>query len=278
MSLILDALKKTESSKDKTETQLESQEEITGSSTGTFNPQPETNNTAKAPFLDNTKKRILLFAGLALLGFGIIIYIAFSRGLTALFQFGKSNTPQVSSTITVKKTPLTNPIDEKKKKDQEVINLKKEAIALYQSSKYLESSEVYKKLVNILPANPEIYNNYGLSLKKAGKTSEAKQVYQIALALNENYPEGLNNLATIEISEQKYNEAKRHLEKALEIKSNYIDAHLHLAICLEKMGDLYDAITHYQNFLDYSEGKVSRTIRLQVENRLSTLRDELVAK
>jgi len=138
----------------------------------------------------------------------------------------------------------------------------------------MESSDIYKKLINLIPDKAEIYNNYGLSLKKAGRKTEAKQAYQIALALNETYPESLNNLAAIELSEQKYNEAKKKLEIAVDVKPSYMDAHLHLAICLEKMGDLDDAILHYEKFLELSEGKITRNIRLQVESRLAVLKDD----
>ncbi len=276
MSLILDALKKTESSKENSENNDQPSPTLEGSASGTFTMETLSSSASSAvTLLQSGRNKLIILIAAGILGLSLIIYLAFSRGLSELFSFGQKEEVQIVQTPIQTTTP--EPLQEDPaRKEQEIIQLKKEAIANFRSAKYLESVEIYKKLVNLLPASPEIYNNYALSLKKAGKITEAKQTYQIALALNEDYPEGLNNLAAIEISEQKYNEARKHLERAVELSPEYMDAHLHLAICLEKIGDVQKAVLHYQQFLDLSEGKSDRETRLQIENRLSSLTDELV--
>src|SRR3989339_574161 len=276
MSLILDALKKTESSKENSENNDQPSPTLEGSASGTFTMETLSSSASSAvTLLQSGRNKLIILIAAGILGLSLIIYLAISRGLSELFSFGQKEEVQIVQTPIQTTTP--EPLQEDPaRKEQEIIQLKKEAIANFRSAKYLESVEIYKKLVNLLPASPEIYNNYALSLKKAGKITEAKQTYQIALALNEDYPEGLNNLAAIEISEQKYNEARKHLERAVELSPEYMDAHLHLAICLEKIGDVQKAVLHYQQFLDLSEGKSDRETRLQIENRLSSLTDELV--
>ncbi|MBU0504980.1 MAG: tetratricopeptide repeat protein [bacterium] len=278
MSLILDALKKTETQKENPEGHTENKADATTTPTtesGKDNfdiPPLEAKASPLAAFTDpSNKKRLIILGVLVGVCVLMLVFTTFGRGIKTLFNFGKKTTPEI-----VTQAPVVTKQEKKETKpdEQEIIKLKKEAIALFLSGKYIESSDIYKKLINIVPDKAEIYNNYGLSLKKAGRKTEAKQAYQIALALNETYPESLNNLAAIEISEQKYNDAKKKLEIAVDVKPNYMDAHLHLAICLEKMGDLDDAIIHYEKFLELSEGKITRNIRLQVESRLAVLKED----
>ena len=158
--------------------------------------------------------------------------------------------------------------------DSEKVEMLNRKIALhYDKAQYEEGLAKIEELILLRPISPEVYNNYGLFLKKLGRKAEAKEAYNKALALKANYPEALNNLAVISISSGRHSEAKRLLSKALELKPDYLDAQLHLAIAFEKNEEEGRARDLYEKFLINSEGKVDRRIRLQVEDRLSTLID-----
>lgn len=147
------------------------------------------------------------------------------------------------------------------------------ALDNYKNGNFEESAADYEKLIVMDSLNPEVYNNYGVALKKAGKLPKAMANYSKALALKPDYPEALNNLAVAYMADNKYDAAKELLEKATVLDPEYIDARLHLAICLEKTGELQEAISYYEAFLKMSEKKVDRRIRLQVEDRLARLKE-----
>ena len=276
MSLILDALKKTDSSKETAESNsLPDKTEAAG----LF--QPQTSNPF-AVLKQNKKTQIIFVAVLATLLFAVVIYFGFgsSKKNNAGFKpdivklTNTKNPVKKQSVFTKLKNNISHDNDDSTKENTEEIGLIKQAITFFNQAKFKESADIYKHLVNKEPSDAEMRNNYGVALKKAGRLNDAKLEYQTAVALKPDYAEALNNLAVIELNEHDYNEAKRHLEKALELNSQYIDAHLHLALCFEKLGDVEAAVEHYQLFLDLSETKVSRQIRLQVENRLNRLNED----
>lgn len=156
------------------------------------------------------------------------------------------------------------------KEEQE---LRDAALDNYRNANLDESAADYAKLIILNATDPELYNNYGVTLKKMGQVGKAIANYNKALALKPDYPEALNNLAVAYMADNKYDAARSLLEKALAIEHDYLDAHLHMAICLEKTGQLDDAISYYDAFLRMSEKKVDRKIRLQVEDRLARLKD-----
>jgi len=270
MSLIIDALKKAQSSKDKKEVETK---EISGDSSGMFKPQPI---LASSPKGGSNKLRVVFMAIFALIGLVVVSFYSYNTYFNAPVTNASIAKPIISIDNTKKSQPTAKEKDdEDNKKQAQVAKLRNLAVVFYQNGKFNDSVNSYMELTNLDPANPENYNNYGVALKKVGKIKKAKQAYNTALALNPDYPEALNNLAVIEMAERQYNNARRRLTKAIEINPDYLDPYLHLALCLEKIGDVDNAITYYQSFLEMSEGKVTRKLRLQIENRLVRLNEDI---
>ncbi|MBF0106269.1 MAG: tetratricopeptide repeat protein [Deltaproteobacteria bacterium] len=236
---------------------------------GMFNPKQTVKSTD--PQQDN-KKRVIMLAVIAVLGLAVVVYHSFGPDANEQVAIPmpkkavmpKSENKEIKPETNIKNQELL----------EKVARLKEEAAGYFVEKKYDRSMYVYKQLIEIVPTEAEHYNNYGLSLKKMGKTKDATQAYNTALALKTDYPEALNNLAVVEMSEKKYNDARRRLEQAIQLKPDYLDPHLHLAICLEKTGDVDAAKQYYQSFLAMSEGKIDRKIRLQIENRLAKIDEE----
>lgn len=274
MSIILDALKKAQNAKN--EQNDGSEEEVSGNASGVFLP-------SEAPVIsnvDNAKRtKIIVLALIAIAGLGIILFNSLGSNLLSSPKEAVKPLPKMKTSAVKVAESKTEKLEDKSVKEdknsEEVNSLKKEASDYFIDRKYDKATYVYKQLVNLAPTDPEIYNNYGLSLKKLGKPTESKQAYNTALALKPDYPEALNNLAVIEISERKFGKAKLRLQQAIDARPDYLDPYLHMAICLEKSGDMITAKQFYQEFLDRSEGKIGRKIRLQIETRLARLNEEL---
>lgn len=271
MSIILDALKKAQAGKKNDE-----KPEELGDVAGTFKPAV----IGKASSAGSSARlRTIVFAVVAIL----VLVSFFTWRFWPWIEAMTAERPALRTTLPVPAAtaPTATPREDtaaankEKINEEQLLKLKKEATRLYRDGQYEASAKIYKELTYKLPEDPEVFNNYGVALKKAGRIEDAKQAYGTALALNPDYPEALNNMAVIHILEREFIEAKRKLKKAIEVDPDYLDAYLHMALTLEKIGDLQAAVKYYEDFLNLSEGKVSRKVRLQIENRLVRLSEDI---
>ncbi len=259
MSLILDALKKAQH---KTEV---------------ASPVQEQSVQNHKPTGTSSRRVVLLF---------ILFLVAggmwFMRDKLFLPTFESQEVAVKSTLKQVKTAVVPKPVDPvalekaKMQKEMDTINqLISGADMQFQNGDYAKSAEAYKQLLLYRPSQPEVYNNYGMALRKLGRIDEAKQAYMTALALKPEYAEALNNFAVLLMEDRQYSEAKSHLEKALLLNAQYTDALLHLGLCFEKMGDVSHSIGAYQRYLKASSGDMNRNLRIQIENRIVKLSEEL---
>lgn len=286
MSIILDALKKAQAKKSEAK-----QEEtvVSGSASGSFQ-QP-----AKVPFTEPSpppnKVRLVLLTVLVVMALGLFL---FGKKIIGVYFQNGDQTAVTSPKIFPKAVKNqnqdgTNQADDETEdqpsqtelqlEQEKLFEKKKDAMLAFMSGKnergkYQESADLYKKLLEKYPSDGELYNNYGLALKMLGKNEEAKNAYFMALQMKPDYSEALNNLAVIEIVEKSFNDARHHLERAVELDPNYMDANLHLALCMEKLGEVTLSKKYYQAFLQLSVGKVDSRIRVQIEDRLAKLSED----
>lgn len=282
MSIILDALKKNDDGKKMGETQGDDAKPGPTSYSGVFMPNA-TKTLAPVSGLNSKKRIVVLIALLAIAALAAVTLSNFksSPSVTTAPKSVATLTPEMLAKISEAKKNKTGAVgdvekikeDEKSDQELEIDRLKNSAALHFQSQEWDLSAKDYSQLINLSPTDPEARNNYGLVLKKLGKKNEAKEQYTLALALKEDYPEALNNMAVMHILDNNLLEAKGLLKKAIELNPDYLDPYLHLALCLEKNGEVTLAKEYYQVFLKNSEGKVDRKIRLQIENRLAKLNE-----
>lgn len=269
MSIILEALKKAQkkdeknSSADQVNVDLDASASSSSKSSGVFQPKAD-------PFVPkNSNIRLIVLVGLVVVGLGFASLSVYRNFVSSGDSSADVVVPAVKPIDTTvaqnmaEKNKLSE--DEKKKKDYS-----EQASLLFQTGKFEEATKAYEKLKN-LEMTAENLNNYGVALKRAGKLQQARQAYEEALNLKFDYPEALNNLAVVDLIDRKYLDAKSRFKQAIEINPEYLDPYLHLALCLERLGEVSSAKDYYRSYLQLSEGKVDRNLRLQVENRLSRL-------
>lgn len=266
MSIILDALKKADKKPDDPQAEIDKKEDEQKqqSSEGVFNPK-KLQQKVKGSLPTNLNPRLLILS---------IVFLAFLcvGGYILFFRGGEKKL------ATAPKVEMPKPAREKKQEidpQAKIAEIKRLAQKAFHNGDYLESIRSYKELVSLTPSDPEAYNNYGVALKKAGKLGDSREAYETAIALDPQYAQALNNLAVVELAERNYNEAKHNLERALQVDPTYIDAHLHMGICLERLGEVESAIKYYESFLQLSEGKYSRKVRIQIETRLARLMEDI---
>ena len=237
MSLILDALKKAEKDRQKTG----------GGGLPLISPI--------IPDKKNSRKKIgILILGLVA-ALGVFAYLRFFKG---------EGSPLIPSPIATLQKPSQL---------QDPESLKTEALKLYRGNRFEESLPLWEKLTLLLPAEAEIYNNQGLTLKKLGRREEAGKAYQKALALQQNYPEALNNMGVLLLSEGNRTEAKLHFQKAVEVDKNYADPYFNLALIYEQEGNIKMALMAYDQFL--AEAKdIDEALRQKVRQKRIRLEQE----
>ncbi|OGQ06948.1 MAG: hypothetical protein A3G32_07055 [Deltaproteobacteria bacterium RIFCSPLOWO2_12_FULL_40_28] len=149
--------------------------------------------------------------------------------------------------------------------------MREKAFEFYQTGEYSESLSLWEKLIKLEPENPENYNNMGVLYKKMGEINHAKESYALALKKNLRYAEALNNLASILIMEKNYSRATELIDTALQINPQYAEAHLHRAYLLEKEGKLIAALEHYQQFLALGEN-FNKKLKGEMELKIAELK------
>lgn len=86
--------------------------------------------------------------------------------------------------------------------------------------RYIDASNTYAKLVELVPNNPQILSDYAdvLAMKNQGSlTGKPTELIYEALRIDPQYPKALALAGTIEFEQEKYEQAAAHWEKLLEV-------------------------------------------------------------
>lgn len=233
MSIILDALKKAEKNRQ--------------------NPQAKPQAMFNAVPAPAFRKRRLPLLPLATLVFALVLYVRLP--LIKKIIMSTAEKTRVMARQTFPKAE-TNP---------DII--KTEALRLYEQGNLEESEKKWKELIKISPDNAEAYNNLGVVLKKSGQSDLAKEFYEKALSLNPVYPQALNNLGVLEDPSQ----AITTFNKAILADPKYAEPYFHLALLLEKGGQVLDAASQYQRFLDL-DPTIDSKLKGQIKMRILKLK------
>ena len=266
MSIIHDALKKAE------EFKAGKKSEDAGE------PSPAVKVAKPAVKKNQASPKVIIFVAVSFMG--VIAAIFFGRNtINTLMQKFKGNPVTAITAIeasNINQDPVkiaeTQALEQKsvdEKKQGETQKQLDEFASLFEKGNYEEALKSAEELIHAMPTEPAVYNNYGVTLRKLGRNAAATEAYGKALALNPNYAEALNNMAAVYLTNHDYVKAKDLLLKALVVSPSYLDASVHLAIAYEKNDEIEKAKQQYQAFLQKSEGKVDKKIRLQIESRLA---------
>ena len=121
--------------------------------------------------------------------------------------------------------------------------------ALRKQEKLEEAIEAYKKAIEITPANPEAYNNMGVTLNDQRKLEEAMDAYKKALAIRPDYSAAYNNMGITLKEQGRLDDAIGALQEALAIKHDYAEAYNNMGNALREQGKLEGAIDAYRKAL-----------------------------
>ena len=131
--------------------------------------------------------------------------------------------------MNIKPSPLPN-------KEVELV------ISLYSKGEYSKAVNSIKKLNNIYPNQPLLFNLIGACYKELEELAGAAKMFEIALNLSPNYAEAHYNLGVVLKELDQESQAIECYRKAISINPNYPDAHNNLGTSLHSLGQLEEAI------------------------------------
>uniref|UniRef100_A0AC35TIE6 TPR_REGION domain-containing protein n=1 Tax=Rhabditophanes sp. KR3021 TaxID=114890 RepID=A0AC35TIE6_9BILA len=104
----------------------------------------------------------------------------------------------------------------------------------------------FEKAIQICPT-PDLWCNFGNSIKEKGMVNEAEGAYNSALNLCPSHADSLNNLANIKREQGQIEEAEQLYRRALSSNGQFAAAHSNLASILQQQGKYAEAILNFQS-------------------------------
>ena len=107
----------------------------------------------------------------------------------------------------------------------------------------------WRKITELVPFEPEIWEGYGNALAKAGKDADALSAFQQALRFNSESMAAKTAIGQLLLAQRKYHEAAEEFQSVLNLKPYWGPAQLGLGKALDAVGRGAEADTHYREAL-----------------------------
>lgn len=133
--------------------------------------------------------------------------------------------------------------------DPQTAALLAHATGLYQSGRFMEAIEDYKRLVNILPNDATIHKDLGMSAIAVHNFHLAENELARSIQLGGNDAETHNALGSIYLNTGRTELAKKELERALSLNPNLSAASYNLGNILAGMGKYPEAIQAFHRVI-----------------------------
>ena len=127
-------------------------------------------------------------------------------------------------------------------------------LSLQQAGQLDESISQYRKAVEINPENAPAYTNLGFALAQTGKQDEAIEQYEKSLSVDPRNAKAQSNLGAALIEKGRVAEGIEHCRKALEADPEDAEAHNSVGIALARTGQLDEAVPHLEKAVSLEAG------------------------
>ena len=154
---------------------------------------------------------------------------------------------------------------------EEAKNRNLNGMDLYRQGKFSLAKDGFLSSIKIFPEHAEAYNNLGLTYKQLGDMKGAADSYKKALHYRSDYPEAMNNYGVLLEAKGDSKTAKEYFKKAILTKPDYPEPYLNMAVSLEKGKRFEEAITYYEGFLSQSKSE-DNPLTKEVRERILYLR------
>lgn len=111
------------------------------------------------------------------------------------------------------------------------------------------AERLYRRAMNMDPADPAAPFNLGNIMRSMGRSLEAEAAYRAALKADRRFAQAWYNLADVLDDQRRTKEAIACLERALEVDPGYADAMFNIALLLQRIERHADAAEWWRRYL-----------------------------
>ena len=131
------------------------------------------------------------------------------------------------------------------------------AIQLHQRGKLDEADQLYQRILQVEPANPDVLNFLGMLQHQRGDSAEAVRLIQQSIVQQPDYADAHNNLGNVLNSLGQTAEAIAAYRQAIACRADFAQAHNNLGVLLRIQGDAETAVECLQQAItlkpDYTD-------------------------
>jgi tetratricopeptide (TPR) repeat protein len=126
-----------------------------------------------------------------------------------------------------------------------------------ESGEVATAVKLYRRAMNMDPADPAAPFNLGNVLRATGRSLEAETAYRAAVKADPRFAQAWYNLADLLDDERRTKEAIACLDRALEADPGYADAMFNIALLLQRMERYADAAEWWRRYLSVDDSSPS---------------------
>jgi len=124
--------------------------------------------------------------------------------------------------------------------------------------------EYYHKAITVDPKFLKAYNNIGVILYKQRRYKDAVSIFELSLRQNPNNTQTLCNLGAVYNKIKLYNKAQEVLQKAISIDKNVTGAYVNLGNVYNKIGKHHDAFACHSKALQFDDKSASNHANIAI--------------
>jgi len=117
---------------------------------------------------------------------------------------------------------------------------------LLTKNQYHAAAEYCKKAIQLDPSFEEAFLNLGLIYRHQNKIKDATAALERAVEIDSAYSVAFRELGLTYYLAAKFDLARKALETCLDLQPDDAWGHVYLALCLQPLGDVQSAATHFQ--------------------------------
>jgi protein O-mannosyl-transferase len=131
--------------------------------------------------------------------------------------------------------------------------LNQKGLILYESGKYKQAEDLYRKSIEKFSDNPEFHFNLGMTLQKTGRMDEAMESFDRAAEIKPDYALAYHGMGQILFYKKDYKGAIREYDKALELNAGLAEIHNDMGNVFFEKNDFDKAKEYYTSALELND-------------------------
>jgi tetratricopeptide (TPR) repeat protein len=148
--------------------------------------------------------------------------------------------------------------------------LRQLAVSYYEERNFAKAAPVLEQLAKSEPPNVDVLFLLGKSFEELKNYPRAMASMQQVVQMQPDYFEAYASIGMIFYAQEDWGRAAQALTRLVELRPKEAVAHFVLATCLDKLGNIKEALVHYNQFLQYDDGS-NDARSFQARQRAQTL-------